>query len=136
MACCKKKYVTPTFNILCAVQTGHIGPPTPAPMRLIHVPCFLQFGSFQAPIGFQAGGFGAIIKQMYLGCPPLTDLRSSVNAMNPDYVEVPEGSGRWYICGFVDDVWKGFPTEHRVALLTWVTTAGYPWSPFWPVPMP
>src|SRR5881397_779005 len=39
--------------------------------------------------------------------PPGTDLRDISCGAGADLLEVPAGSGRWYIVGYVDDVAKG-----------------------------
>lgn len=71
--------------------------------------------------------------------PAGTDLRDTSCQVNPDVVEVPAGSGRWYCCSCVDDIGKGFANEHRVATLQkvgWYT----PWTTWgfsaWPFPIP
>lgn len=131
MACCKKIYVLPKFNLVCNIVTGHIGGPAiPPDVARVISPCALQFGAFIAAINYP---LNAPIKEMYLMLPALTDIRSPMNALMPDYVEVPAGTGRWYIVNFVDDVWKGYPTEYRVALMLQTFPAG---GPFWPVPIP
>lgn len=68
---------------------------------------------------------------MTLLLPPGTDVRSPACATGADTVEVPAGSGRFYIVIGVDDIGKGFPNEHRAAVLSWTSVFG-----FWPVPIP
>lgn len=58
---------------------------------------------------------------MYLLLPALTDVRCAVCGAPPDVIEVPAGSGRCYFVSFVDDISKGFASEHRLALLV------FPW---------
>lgn len=60
-----------------------------------------------------------------------------------DCVEVPAGSGRFYAVMHVDDIGRGFPNEHRFALVTplygYLTAAAVlsGWNaPAWPVPIP
>lgn len=49
--------------------------------------------------------------------PPLTDVRYFGNsAPGSDVVEVPSGSGRFYVVAGVEDVGKGFPNEYRLAI--------------------
>lgn len=71
--------------------------------------------------------------------PALSDVRDLSNAITPDVVEVPAGSGRWYGVCTVDDVGKGFPNEYRIAIIGKIfealDPAAYP-GLFWPVPMP
>lgn len=70
----------------------------------------------------------AVFAQLLL--PPLTDVRDFSCALGADVVEVPLSSGRFYSVQFVDDLGKGFPNEHRFALLAKDVT-----SP-WPTPIP
>jgi hypothetical protein len=57
-----------------------------------------------------------------------TDLRDTNNASNFDTVEIPAGSGRFYIVLMVEDVAKGFLNEHRMAFIRKSGT--------WPTPIP
>jgi len=48
--------------------------------------------------------------------PPHTDVRPALRSnVGGDYIEVPSGSGRFYVVYQVEDVMKGFPTEYRWA---------------------
>jgi hypothetical protein len=70
--------------------------------------------------------------------PALTDIRSGLLVVQPDFVQIPAGSGRWYQVVAVDDIGKGFPNEHRAAQCMQVsvlTDAGLS-GLLWPVPMP
>jgi len=80
----------------------------------------------------------------YLLVPAGTDIRdnSSYGALSPnaDAVEVPAGSGRFYLVTSVEDIGKGFPNEHRCAIITKVYedidgTGTFP-GLLWPRPMP
>lgn len=71
---------------------------------------------------------GYPLMTMQLLLPPLTDVRGDASFVAADVVEVPSGSGRYYRVVFVDDFGKGFPNEHRGAII-------YQASP-WPVPTP
>lgn len=71
--------------------------------------------------------------------PALTDVRSRMQVADPDVLEIPSGSGRWYKAESVDDIGKGFPNEHRYVLLAQLSEAIDPVKAaglFWPVPMP
>lgn len=72
--------------------------------------------------------------------PPGTDVRDMhCNIPFNDLVEVPAGSGRWYGVTLVDDSGKGFPNEHRWALLAKIsqrTDATAYAGLFWPSPIP
>ncbi len=72
--------------------------------------------------------------------PALTDIRDGYGAaLTPDVVECPSGSGRWYVVFGVDDFGKGFPNEHRYALVNkigqWIGGTTYA-GLFWPTPIP
>jgi hypothetical protein len=76
---------------------------------------------------------------MELLLPKLTDVRAAYNGLQPDIVEVPAGSKRFYGVVGVDDIGKGFSNEHRIAWLSYVfagntTLAGGPFPA--PVPLP
>lgn len=60
--------------------------------------------------------------------PPFTDIQDGFNGVGPDTVEIPAGSGRLYLANMVDDLGKGFPNEHRFAM---VSKTGA-----WPTPVP
>jgi len=52
---------------------------------------------------------------MNLLVPKLVDVRGPQDTVSADLVEVPAGSGRWYVVVAVDDIGKGFSNEHRTA---------------------
>lgn len=74
--------------------------------------------------------------------PKLTDVRDRSVTPTPDMVEVPSGSGRWYVVVSVEDAGKGFANEHRVAYLLKASSAygGVSAMDFagmvWPSPIP
>lgn len=68
---------------------------------------------------------------MTLLCLALTDIRGPQNSGGADVIECPKDSGRFYTCLGVDDIGKGFPNEHRAAILAWTTDFGA-----WPSPIP
>jgi hypothetical protein len=73
---------------------------------------------------------------MELLLPKLTDIRSVWNALNQDMVEVPAGSKRFYLVYHVDDIGKGFPNEHRFALLSYIEQGALVFGFPAPVPLP
>ena len=104
-------------------------PPLPPPD--FTTVCNLQFGRKFAD------GYGG---EMWLLVPALTDIREynlSGGGTALDVVEVPAGSGRFYIISSIDDVGKGFANEYRVGIME---KAMYFWSPIaawdWPIPIP
>jgi hypothetical protein len=66
------------------------------------------------------------------------DIRSRTCAPQNDIVEVPSGSGRWYIILWVEVAGMGFANEHVVAgcvqISDIVSPTGFPGAT-WPVPM-
>jgi hypothetical protein len=78
------------------------------------------------PSGLTFGG------SMQLLLPPLTDIRDNLCLTGSDAVEVPLGSGRWYLVVFVDDFGKGFANEHRGAMIVKPPSG----APLWPSPIP
>ena len=68
---------------------------------------------------------GIPFMSMTLLLPALTDIRGDAFDINSDLVEVPAGSGRFYWCAFSDDLGKGFPNEHRGAII--VQKPPLPW---------
>lgn len=73
--------------------------------------------------------------RVFLLLPKLTDIRSrEQQPAQPDIVEVPVASGRYYIVEWVDDSGKGFANEHRIAIVFHNVNAALA-NP-WPVPYP
>lgn len=119
-------YTLPTFNLTCNIWTTGAYPP--APKRLSSA-CNLAWGR-RIHSDIVQGNY----VHMSLLLPALTDIRCQVQlaVSGTDAVEVPAGSGRYYVVLYVDDIGKGFANEHRCAILVA--------SPFvngvWPTPMP
>lgn len=106
-------YKLPTFNLVCNVYTG--GDTTD--LR-ISPQCNLAWG--QRVNVASTGGtdiIGVPLVTMTLLLPPLTDVRGPLSSTDADTVECPAGSNRMYTVSFVDDIGKGFPNEHRAAVL-------------------
>lgn len=127
----------PDFNLECDIYTG---PWLGRALRLT-VECNLAYGR-RVQQNFQDFFGGTVIGAtpvMSLLLPALTDVRSFMISANPDLVEVPRTSGRWYEVITVDDMSKGFPSEYRLAQIGQVSeysdSINYP-GLFWPVPMP
>lgn len=119
----------PTFNLPVNVWRGtslHTNPPDVitvgnlSPGKLVT--------SFVANALF--GGSGGQVTEMLLRLPALTDVRDGIlGGSGRDQIEVPAGSGRFYVAVYVDDIAKGFANEHRYALLS---KGAIPW----PEPLP
>lgn len=60
--------------------------------------------------------------------PARTDVRDQNSTTNADVVEVPSGSGRFYLVFWVDDVGRGFANEYRQAMVMAIAP--------WPTPDP
>lgn len=127
----------PTFNITANIYTG------PWLMKAFRevVPCNLAYGR-RTQISFLdffgPGDFPGSSQSLLL-LPALADVRSGTSSGQADVVEVPAGTGRWYQVASVDDIGKGFPNEHRAALVLQISqfanSTDYAGC-FWPVPMP
>lgn len=129
-------FTAPTFNLLCDVYTG---PWLTKVLRISGLPCNLAMGrrvqqlwavGFNAPEGAAAPN---------LLVPALSDVRDQICGGDSDLVEVPAGSGRWYVVALVDDVGKGFDNEYRLCALQKIGQAMSPGNfpgLFWPTPIP
>lgn len=73
-------------------------------------------------------GTGDSVEAAYLMLPAHTDVRDQRNGAQPDALEVPGGSGRFYLANHVEDVAKGFTNEYRMVVLRV--------RPPWPTPYP
>jgi len=118
-------FLLPTFNLQVNIWRAGNGPPNPPDVATVgnltpgrrHI----------TPYALEPGG-PQVAANMFLLLPRGTDIRDAKAATGDDLVEVPAGSGRFYMCRFVDDVAFGFSNEHRLAQLE-----GF--GP-WPVPFP
>jgi len=120
-------FVLPTFNLTGKI-VSFAGNPATAPVRL-EVECQLRAPNVSyASSWFTVSNYTPGVISLW---PPLTDIRDRWSAPinSPDYVEIPSGSGRWYFVAYVDDIGKGFPNEHRFALMGKVN------NPVWPTPI-
>lgn len=120
-------YNVPTFNLTCNIwrNAAFGGPPTYAA-----VPCNLAMGRrVRLPQVFlppdPTDSFAPV---MQLLLPARTDVQDSASAVDADIVEVPAGTGRYYVVNDVDDVGRGFANEYRLA--------GLLKMPPWPAPIP
>jgi hypothetical protein len=140
----------PTFNLTCNIWRGGNSVFNPPDLSQI---CNLAFGRRSDLVMYMpttstipAGTYEASSAVMQLLLPALTDVRpywhTGVIPVDPDVVECPGGSGRFYLALAVDDVGKGFSNEHRcahVVLMTplWRALNGNPNSvPVVPYPLP
>lgn len=132
MACHCNQHHTPKFILPYNLwRTGGTLTPIPTAQGFcqLHV-AGLTSGLFPANPGSSA------TFSRYLFLPPKTDIRGGDIRPQPDFVEVPAGTGRFYIVTTIDDVAKGFPNEFRVALILpflpgWMGAGA---DPRWPTP--
>jgi hypothetical protein len=127
----------PEFPLLCNIWAGP-NPPVGAPR--LSAACNLGMGRRSMPMAEGMDQFNLTHMLAQLLLPAGTDIRdlSCSPATSGDIVEVPAGTGRYYVVVSVDDLGKGFPNEHRFALLakacsaTFASFAGVDW----PTPIP
>lgn len=119
-------YTVPPMPLTCNVWTHSSLPPNPP--RIAGLACNLAMGK-----RISGSVTSTIVPQLLV--PALSDIRDGFNASGQDYVEVPAGSGRFYVVNEVDDMGKGFPNEHRFAVLTKSLIPGGP-GYSWPTPIP
>lgn len=116
-------FVLPTFNLTYAHWFD--GTPTTDPPDRTGM-CQLR-GPDQGSLTSQAGFYPYATPCALF--PPLEDIRDPNGApIGGARIEIPEGSGRFYLVVIVDDIAKGFTNEHRYCTLT--KTDG------WPQPIP
>lgn len=119
-------FTLPTFNLHVRINrraTGRAGGPDVAAMG--NLAYGRRVANTSSSDQFTSGELGTGV---VLLLPALTDVRGLICPGGPDFLEVPSGSGRWYISYHVEDIGKGFPNEHRAAVLV-------PNGP-WPAPIP
>lgn len=128
-------YTLPEFNLSCNIFR-YVAPPGPLVVVASSPDCNLQFARRPALPFPQFADNEIIPMSMWLLLPPLTDIRGpqcypAINTTIADLVEVPAGSGRFYLVFGVDDVGKGFGNEFRCAGIGQTSAYGV-----WPAPIP
>ena len=130
----------PTFNISVSIFDHTPFPPVTPRITVDGNLAFSRRVASPSPFGFE-DEFSVL---MFLLLPALTDVRDDSSAGGgstfADFVEAPALSGRFYKVVAVDDIGKGFPNEHRCAVLKKAYdgvdgTGTFP-GLFWPLPMP
>jgi len=107
-------FTVPQFPLTCDIYDG----PWLSKVFRLSSSCNLGQGRRVQPVEIFENAVPAqynVTPQLLL--PALTDVRDFSAAPQPDVVEVPSGSNRWYAIWAVDDIGKGFPNEHRFAML-------------------
>lgn len=121
-------FTTPTFNLPANIFRNWNYNATGLNPTVINATAFcnLQLGR---KVQSYTGGFH------YALFPLLTDVRSweFYPDGHGDVVEIPAGSGRFYVVTWVDDAAKGFTNEHRVAIVVhpklWFIVDNVPLAP-------
>lgn len=98
-------YVVPSMPTPCRIWTAGAFPP--AAPRLATV-CQLRYNP-----GISAQNYVSLL------LPAGTDVRGQYHTGGSDLIEVPAGSGRLYLCVWVDDTALGFTNVHRQAVCVW-----------------
>jgi len=119
-------FTIPDFPLNCAAWHAGGGPPAPPDLLFMGnlaygKRAFTQYWDWALSSNLP-GIFTCLL------CPALTDIRDFTDVAGLDHVEIPVGSGRLYRVEFVDDLGKGFPNEHRFAMLSKIKP--------WPRPIP
>jgi len=130
-------FALPNFNLLCGVwhNPGRAPSLYPAPDAVVN--CNLANGRVAHVLNSQVrltvqNSLGASASVLF---PIGTDIRDASLFPNPDAVEIPFGSGRFYWVAFCDDIARGFSNEHRWAVCPKLFTNGF-FDYRWPTPMP
>lgn len=121
-------FVLPTFNITVDIYSAGLPPPA-GPPRVTAIAAQLRAPAANNIVIVSVASANSA---MVLLLAPGTDIRDGFNTPinSSDWVEAPAGTGRFYRVVFVDDIGRGFPNEHRFAVLQKVL--GVPW----PTPIP
>lgn len=121
----------PTLPIKCNIwqgQAGLVAPPTGPPTQA-NVPCALRH--YKTVGGYLAQNNHVTVSAILLAAR--TDIRPTrAQGQNGDLVEVPAGSGCFWVVEGVADVARGFANEYRLA---WLIT-NWSMAAFWVWPMP
>lgn len=133
-------FVVPQMPLLCDIYSG---PWLSKALKQADVACNLAWGKrIQAAFAYGASDTSALHQcPMTLLLPALTEIwdGAGLTGDDADIVEVPSGTGRWYCVFYVDDIGKGFPNEHRAAIIFKLYEAINPPSLpglSWPNPIP
>jgi len=127
----------PNFNLLCDIWEGPFPTKT---LRVADVPCNLALGRRVQSLFVDPTNILTAPAAPNLLLPAGTDVRDvDCDVTDSDFVEVPKGSGRWYIVLLVDDVGKGFDNEYRIAAIAKISeridSTAYA-GLWWPTPIP
>jgi hypothetical protein len=113
----------PNLLLECNIYTYDVTAPAwpgipIAPPRSSGVACALVYGRRVNVASTGGTGIqGVPLTAMSLLLSKGFDIRGLENNIGQDMVEVPAGSGRWYGVYSVDDISKGYASEHRTATI-------------------
>lgn len=131
-------FALPVFNLACNVwhnptsRMDHLPVPSASVFcnlangRVSHLPGWVARQPGTPPSSYQSSAL----------FPIGTDIRDTSVHPNPDIVEIPAGTGRYYWVVYCDDIAKGFTNEHRWAVIQKVYGYGIFSIYHWPTPMP
>lgn len=121
----------PSFPLLCHIYGGQgLGPPLPKAVTQANVRCQLQMPRGERFLQTTSQGTVVIMRVLL---PKGTDVRAqTIDNPNPDALEIPAGTGRFYKVLAVEDVARGFPNEARAAIIA-PNPQLHGW---WPFPLP
>jgi len=125
--CCPTFFKVPTFNLEVGIWHSGTILTDPPDIQTVGALVFPTKDMAHAQ-GMPSPGGGVPSAPMYLLLEAGTNIHHNYSAGQNDFGEVPLGSGRFYVVGFVDDIAKGYANEHRCAVI-------YQKEPF-PRPMP
>ena len=128
-------YRVPTFNISCQIWRNlGVGGAYVAPDNFTD--CALSPGRRTMLLAQPPFELDEDALTMQLLLPKLTDVRAGWNGGSPDLVEVPTGTHRFYLVGYVDDVAKGYANEYRIAIVAYLSAGAAAFGIAAPVPLP
>lgn len=128
-------FTVPTFNLTANIwRGGSFLSPLPAPDVI--TTANLQYGPKNGLVPTWDVTEGLWIQPYFLLIPKLTDVRMASDGTPADGIEVPAGSGLYYLVWTVGDVGKGFANEYRVAGITLITFPLAENLPAFPFPQP
>src|SRR5216684_2145996 len=102
-------FSTPTFNLNVHIYTFA---PFPLGLPRLTTVCNLTPSKRVNVLDFLVIVGEVVMINSWLLLPAFTDIRCLAQGVNPDFLEVPAGSGRFYGVVDVEDVAKGFSNEY------------------------
>ena len=108
----------PNFNITVNIWTVGMNPAT-TPPRVSGAPANLAWGKRVSTMSTGGtGSAGVLVSTMTLLIESTCDIRGRQATGGSDTVEIPAGSGRYYVCETADYIGYGFPNQHKGAVVS------------------